>query len=132
MKVIVAGGRNTYLSATDKKYLLDLVHTGKITELVCGEAQGIDKDAKKVLQDYIPVKSFPALWDKLEVDPCEIKYTKQGKPYNRLAGSQRNRQMGEYAEGVILFDGGFGTMNMYKQAKELNLEIIEDFREILY
>ena len=40
-----------------------------------------------------------------------------GKPYNKLAGFQRNEQMAEYADALIAVDGGNGTSHMIKSMK---------------
>ena len=40
-----------------------------------------------------------------------------------LAGFNRNRQMAEYADALIVFRGGKGTQDMVKQAEFKNLKI---------
>ena len=57
----------------------------------------------------IPIKKFPAEWDK----------------HGKGAGFIRNKQMAEYADAVVLFPGGNGTNNMYEQASKMNLKIID-------
>lgn len=132
MKVIIAGGRDEHLTQKDKDYILSLVADSTITTLVCGMAKGIDMDAHYLLRGKVPIKEFPAQWNNLLVENCVVKYTRQGKAYNALAGHNRNEAMAQYAEGVILFEGGTGTANMYKVAKQYGLKIIGDFRELLY
>ncbi|KKM72212.1 hypothetical protein LCGC14_1422810, partial [marine sediment metagenome] len=59
----------------------------------------------------IPVKKFPANWDK----------------YGKQAGFIRNAEMAQYADAVILFPGGRGTDHMYNVARSHGL-IIYDWR----
>jgi hypothetical protein len=132
MKVIVCGGRFNNLTERDKKYLLSKVDNGTITELVCGMAHGIDVQSYNLLKGKIPINEYPALWDDLTALPCLIKYNKYGKPYNALAGSNRNLLMAQNAEGIIAFPGGTGTENMVKQAKKIGITIIDNFMEVLY
>ena len=122
MKVIIAGGRDVHLSLADKNFLFQLVDKGIITELVCGMAKGIDIEAGELLDKLIPVKSFPADWGNLSLKPCKIKTRSNGTQYNVLAGFNRNRQMAEYAEALIVFRGGKGTEDMIKQAEFKNLK----------
>ena len=125
MKIIVAGGRNNHLTRQDKRYLINLVETNKLTTLVCGMAKGIDIEAYNLLKDKVDVLEFPAKWSDLNVEPCIVKENKYGQ-YNALAGHNRNRQMAEIANGVVLFKGNSGTLNMRELAKEYNLEILRD------
>ena len=124
MRVIVAGGRNNFLTYENKLLLKSLVENETLTELVCGMASGIDLDAFHLLEEDVLYKKFPADWENLSVKPCLIKTDKYGKKYNALAGSNRNRSMAEYAEGVVLFEGGNGTCNMYQLSLEYDLKII--------
>lgn len=132
MRVIVAGGRDTDLTEEDKAYLISKVKDGTITTLVSGEAAGIDIQAHKLLKHLVPVDPYPALWDDLTVEPCLVKYNKFGKAYNACAGNNRNLLMANNAEGLIVFDGGRGSMDMLKTSKKLGLKIIGNFMEVLY
>jgi len=124
VRVIVAGGRDKHLSSNNKTMLLEFVTKGIITELVCGMASGIDLEAYSLLKDYVSIKEFPANWYDLDTRPCKIKVNSRGKRYNALAGFNRNKLMAEYADGVILFDGGNGTSNMYQLSLEYDLNIL--------
>ena len=104
MRVIVAGGRDfknwELLCETlnEKKDLID--------EVVCGEAWGADRFGKTwAMTNNVPVKSFPAQWDK----------------YGRAAGPIRNKEMAEYADYLIAFWDGKprGTRNMIETMKKL-------------
>lgn len=80
----------------------------KITEVVCGMARGADTLGKKwaVCVANLPVKDFPADWDK------------NGK----AAGPIRNGEMADYADGLIVFiwDGSRGSQNMLEQMQNRN------------
>ena len=78
MRTIVAGSRNI----KNKKLIFEILdrYKDKITEIVCGEAAGPDNIGKEWgLKNNIPIKSFPAEWDK----------------FGRMAGPIRNRDMGK-------------------------------------
>ena len=75
------------------------------------EPTGIDKrgeDFAKLIS--LPVKAFPANWDK----------------YGRSAGHKRNKQMAEYADGLMAFWDmeSPGTKSMIRYAQENDLEIL--------
>ncbi len=84
----------------------------QITEVVCGEARGVDTLGKQWAQKHnIPVKSFPANWDK----------------YGKAAGYIRNEDMADYADSLIAviyiedqyrMVGTRGTTHMINLAKE--------------
>lgn len=103
MKVIIAGSR----SFNDYPRLSRvLAMIPEITEVVCGEARGADSLGRQWAQDhYIPVKSFPAQWNK----------------YGRSAGHIRNREMGDYADYLVAFWDGKskGTKGMINYMKSL-------------
>lgn len=85
MKVIIAGSRHI----TDYEALKALIdHTGwDIEEVVSGGCRGVDVMGEQwATERGIPVKTFAADWAR----------------YGREAGELRNREMAEYAEGLIL------------------------------
>jgi hypothetical protein len=99
MKVIVAGSREI----NDRAVVARAIQSSpfKITELVSGTARGVDSTAENyALTNNIPVKKFPADWDK----------------YGKPAGAIRNQKMAEYADGLIaVWDGqSAGTKSMIK------------------
>lgn len=109
MKVIVAGSRNF----TDYSYVVACIKESRynISELVCGEAQGVDSLAKKWATTYgLPIKSFPARWDK----------------YGKSAGPRRNQQMADYADALIaIWDlKSPGTRNMISLFETTNKPFI--------
>jgi len=108
MKLIIAGGRDNFLTDIDKEFLGTIKHL--ITEVVSGEARGIDKSGEAWAEENnIPVKKFPADWDRL----------------GKRVGHVRNQQMAEYADGVALFAGGRGTDNMFKCAKKEGITVYD-------
>lgn len=107
MKVLVCGSR--YFN--DYELLEKVLNEHDITEIIEGEARGTDKLSRKFAKERnIPVRAFPADWDK----------------FGKGAGHIRNRQM--LVEGspdfVIAFRGknSRGTQNMIDQAKKAGVE----------
>jgi hypothetical protein len=124
MKVIIAGSRNI----TNMRFVEEAIYgwndpiaypnpetRPQITEVVCGEARGVDTLGKQwAIKNNIPVKSFPADWDK----------------YGKAAGYVRNEQMSDYADSLIVvmyiedehkMVGTRGTTHMLNIAKEKGL-----------
>lgn len=69
-------------------------------------------------------KEYPAKWNDLEVEGAVIKTSRQGKPYNAVAGHQRNQTMAEVSNlGWGFYDGQSpGTRDMIARCKRLSLE----------
>lgn len=112
MKTIIAGSRKIEDETQVIKILDGYFRAGMpITEVVCGMAKGVDMIGwwwAKVLG--IPVKEFPADWDK----------------YGRAAGPIRNKQMGDYADNAIVIyrpSVSKGSKNMIKVMKKLNKQV---------
>lgn len=91
----------------------DLLETGMsktfwhFEEIVCGMAKGADTWGRKYAEKWkIPVKEFPADWEK----------------YGKAAGSIRNKQMADYADAALVFiwDNSRGSKNMIETMKKLN------------
>ena len=83
----------------------------KITEVVCGEARGVDKSGRLFAEDHgINVKSFPADWN-----------------LGKGAGHIRNKQMADYADALLLiWDGeSRGSANMKATMLKLNKPVYE-------
>ena len=103
MKLIIAGGRDFTQGYIVYKVLYGL-DNDIIDEVVCGDAKGADTlGAEWAYLHSIPVKHFPADWDK----------------YGKAAGYIRNAEMAEYGDILIAFWDGksHGTMNMIKAMK---------------
>ena len=111
MKIIIAGSRNMVPIKEDWVLLDRLLIEMSITEIVSGCAKGADTFGEEWADDQrLPVKKFPADWDK----------------YGKNAGPIRNKQMAEYADGLVAFrfKNSKGTTNMIKQARECELEVV--------
>lgn len=107
LRMIIAGSR----SFTDKKrmysHMKRYTYAKIITEVVSGTAKGADRLGERWadLKD-IPIKRFPADWDK----------------YGKRAGHIRNKRMAKYAdEAIIFWDGeSKGAKDMMECMSELN------------
>jgi hypothetical protein len=109
-KVIIAGSRHIDNYELIKSFIQKSEF--KIDEIVCGEAKGVDSCGKKYgIENSIPIKSFPAQWDK----------------FGKSAGYKRNEEMAEYSTHLILIWDGFskGSSHMLNLAKKYNLKIKE-------
>ena len=123
-KVIIAGGRDfdDYELLRDKCRKL-LTNKERVV-IVSGTANGADKLGEVFAINHLyDVERYPADWDNLNVTPCVIKHTKTGKPYNAVAGHNRNKLMSENADALICFWDGRskGTKNMIDLANRVGL-----------
>lgn len=110
MKVIIAGGRDFDDGKLLQDALGDVDSEWGITEIVSGCARGADRMGEYwALQNGIPVREFPADW----------------RTHGRSAGYIRNRQMADYADGLVAFWDGKsrGTANMIEQAQRQGLQV---------
>lgn len=103
MKVIIAGGRefNDYKFIKESIIKLNL----NISEIVSGKSKGVDTMGEQyALENNIPIKTFPANWEK----------------HGRAAGPIRNKEMADYADVLISFWNGQskGTKSMIELAKK--------------
>ena len=106
MKLIIASGRDYRFTTSDRSRLDALLAT--VTVVVSGAATGADREGKRWAELHgIPVKRFPADWDK----------------HGRAAGPIRNAQMARYADAVALFPGGRGTESMRREAERAGITI---------
>jgi hypothetical protein len=120
-KVIIAGGRDF----DNLDYMDEVMHTlfgrynddlGHMTclgihlEVVCGMAAGADVLGDRwATTNWIPVKEFPAQWDK----------------HGKAAGAIRNVEMADYADVLVAFWDGEskGTKHMIQTALTKGLEV---------
>ena len=109
--LIIAGSRDypraKVLSILNEKkdHILDNIY-----EVVCGMCHGPDLVGKEWAEENgIPVKKFPAEWNK----------------YGKQAGFIRNKAMAEHATMLYAFWDGKsnGTKDMIKQARRINLHV---------
>lgn len=116
MKVIIAGSRDiTDYDLVVKSICQFVKYNGPITEVICGEAPGVDSLGKKwAIDNNIPVKSFPANWDL----------------YGKKAGPIRNKEMAKYAAEsnggclAIQQNDSKGTQSMITLANQYNLKTL--------
>ena len=111
MKVIIAGSRTITAYSLVESAVARWKNYGlTIEEIVCGEAKGIDLLGRHYgEQNGIPIKSFPADWDK----------------HGKKAGYLRNSQMVEYADGLIaITTGSPGTQHTIELAKEKGIPLL--------
>lgn len=108
MKVIIAGSRDI----ADHWSIIEAVGATDwiIAEVVSGTARGVDQLGEQwAAKQNIPVKHFPADWDK----------------HGKGAGYIRNAQMADYADALIaIWDGkSKGTLNMINEMAKRNRPI---------
>lgn len=108
MKTIIAGSRDI----TDYELVKNAIkYSGfDITEVVCGNARGVDTLGKNWANSKgIPVKFFNANWN----------------TFGKSAGFRRNAEMAKYADALIAIWNGVskGTFSMINLAHDRNLEI---------
>lgn len=110
MKLIIAGTRTFDNYKLLKESVLKNVNISDIEEIVSGTAKGADSLGELfAFENDIPVKRFPANWDK----------------YGKSAGYRRNVEMAEYGDTLIAFWDGVskGTLHMINIAKNKNLKV---------
>lgn len=136
MKLLVAGGRNKYLSNEGYLYLNRLHEQYNFDEIVNGAARGIDRCAREwALKHNIAVKSFPALWDRIDLSDSVVKTNKYGKKYDARAGIRRNRAMAQYcseSDVCLIFPGGDGSANMKTEATSRGMIVIDLMDDLSY
>lgn len=110
MRVIIAGSRN-YTNYLELVSFCDQVLSGtESIEIVSGTARGADSMGEKYANERgYKISRFPADWNK----------------YGKSAGYVRNKEMADYADGLIAFWDGQskGTLHMINLAKEKSLMI---------
>lgn len=112
MKLIIAGSRTLHPSVAFIYGAVESFGLPKITEVVCGKAEGVDSCG----EDY-------AIYYDIEVMPFFAKWDEHGKS----AGYKRNLEMGQYADALLLiWDGeSKGSGHMKEIMRKLNKPIYE-------
>ena len=102
MKLLVCGGRDSYLNAIHR--------ICKITTLIHGDAPGADKLAGEWAKEIgIEVIAVPAEWNK----------------YGKSAGYKRNVKMADMKpDAIVAFPGGKGTEMMKQIAREKGIKCV--------
>lgn len=118
MKLIIAGTRTLSFNHIQISMFLEFfgIHPYDVTQVVSGEANGVDTSGEEFANVYISdkpdyLKKFPADWDK----------------HGKAAGPIRNKDMAQYADALLLiWDGqSRGSKNMKEQMQALNKPIYE-------
>lgn len=128
MHIIIAGSRNVKDYNIVEPIIHECLHNLNITvssisSIVSGTADGVDLLGEQfALKNNLNISKFPAQWNDLTIKPCKIKYNKFGKPYNTLAGFNRNNDMAMFANAaiVIVLNNSSGSINMIKTMQKLN------------
>lgn len=105
MRVIIAGSRT--IDKIEHVYKAVKKSGLVIKEVVSGKARGADRLGETwAIQNDIPIKDFPANWDK----------------EGAAAGPKRNIEMGKYADAaIIIWDGqSKGSKHMISVMDKLN------------
>lgn len=125
LKVIIAGGRKFKNKAVFNAVIDKILPDHKSIEIVTGMADGADMLGYYfALNNYIKVHEYPAKWDDIETEePCVVKYNSFGKPYNSLAGYNRNEKMAEVGDILVAFWDmkSTGTKDMIDRARRHQL-----------
>lgn len=86
MKTIIAGCRH-FTNYDVLQWVMD-IELPHVTEVVSGECRGTDRMGERwAAENNIPVKGFPADWDK----------------FGKSAGYRRNLEMAEYGDKLVAF-----------------------------
>lgn len=132
MKVAIIGGRN-FADYKLIKFKL-LPYRASITMIISGGAKGADKLAETYAKEHnLPVKVFESDWDDLEAEPCKIMTNSMGKPYNALAGFNRNLKIIKNSDFVVVFWDGKskGTRDSLKKAHELKKDTLIIYYQVM-
>jgi len=110
MKVVVTGGRNYAMTASDYVFLENALSILEATGLLTGGARGVDAQVSAwARRRAIPVETIRPNW------------TKDGD----LASYRANTRLAEAAGAVIAFPGAGGTADMVEQARRMGLPVHE-------
>lgn len=110
MKLIIAGSRRLVDDDLIESMILSIVLPEEITEIVSGNAQGVDRLAIIWAEsNELPVRIFEADWS----------------TYGKSAGPKRNDKMAIYGDALLaIWDGGSkGTASMIQKAKERRIPV---------
>ena len=139
MRIAVTGGRD-YANQARVDEALGAVHADSaITLLIHGRCTVIGDAGDPVFQGFdrladnwarsrgIPVMEFPADWENIGTRPCSIGVNRAGRPYNKLAGFNRNIAMLEQGEPELLIvgPGGRGTAHCHAHALKRGIPSLE-------
>lgn len=111
MRLIIAGSRHLNPNFNFITQCIKLFELINIHEIVCGQAEGIDRVGEIWSQEYnIPITNFYPEWNK----------------YGKSAGPKRNKKMAEYADALLLIHSNTkGSLSMKKEMKKQGKPIYE-------
>ncbi len=112
MRLIIAGSRSLAPSYGFIWDTIKMLGIHNITEIVSGAARGVDSEGEHwASHANVPVKRFPADWDK----------------HGKAAGPIRNAEMAKYGDQLLLiWDGeSRGSANMKQQMERLKKPVFE-------
>lgn len=132
MRIAVTGGRE--YSDRDRVFSV-LYSIAKCTEdnplpvdfiLIVGDAPGLDSIAEDWgVVNWVTIEKFEADWHNLKAKPCVVKVDANGRPYNVLAGPNRNQRMIDEGkpELLVAFPGGTGTADMVRRCRKVGIPV---------
>ncbi len=110
MKVVITGGRNYVMTASDYVFLENALSILSATAILTGGARGVDAQAAAwATRRNLPVETIRPDW------------RKDGD----AAPFRANARLAEAAEAVIAFPGAEGTADMVDQARRIGLPVHE-------
>jgi hypothetical protein len=125
MKCIIAGSRCISNYRLVEQAIEQSGWKDKITEVVCGDAYGVDKLGEKYADIHdISIKHFPAQWNDLSHSDAIIRENSYGE-YDAKAGLRRNIAMGDYADALIcvIKDDSSGSSHMIEYMQKLGKKV---------
>ncbi len=134
IRTIVAGSRgfDDYILFADcmEKFVAD--YTDKFIFISGMAPSGADAMIVQWCQEKgYPWSEFPADWKDISSPNAVIKY-RNGKPYNVLAGFNRNAEMADIATDLITFYDGVspGTRDMIELGRDKKLHVLTIYVDI--
>lgn len=128
MRIAVTGGRNYHDRARVEETLNRIHAATPLDVLIHGDASGADSLARDwAVRNGVRHDPYPAAWDDLDAVPCRIKIGRNRRPYNALAGFNRNIRMllQGAPELLVAFSGGAGTQHMRAQALRRDIAVLD-------
>jgi hypothetical protein len=126
LRLIVAGGRDFTDAARLNAALTEALGGYPLDQLriVSGGARGADSLGEAWAKSKgVPVDRYEAKWDDITVPGAVVAHDRYGRPYNKLAGFQRNDLMAANADAVLVLPGGSGTAHMADAMKAKGLTV---------
>ena len=131
VRIAVCGGQHFGKTVPEKRFIYKTLHEIAGTETVCviqGGASGSDKIAKQwARRNKHKWLTFKAEWKNLEAPNAVVDIGADGKPYNKMAGFERNQRMLDEGRPDLLvaFPGNKGTRDTIRRARILGIEFLE-------